>query len=168
MRTVQGELERALATLMHTSEEEVRLTVAGRTDAGVHARRQVAHIDLDPVGFARWAGSDEGRLAHRLSGVLRRFATDVAVLRVESVPREFDARFSALRRSYEYRIRDLSYLPDPLTERYTVHVRAKLDVSLMQESANDLIGLRDFSAFCRAREGSTGIRTLERFDWVRG
>lgn len=172
LRTVQGELERAIAVLLRT--DAVRLTVAGRTDAGVHARGQVAHLDVTPEQFAKWQGrgsaagterADAELRARRLNGVLGRSAPDAVVHSVRAVPDAFDARFSALRRRYEYRLRDQSSRRDPLTARFTADVPRRLDVAAMQRASDELLGLQDFTTFCKAREGATAVRELLRFDW---
>ncbi len=149
-RTVQEQLEEALATVLR---EPVRLTVAGRTDAGVHATGQVAHCDV-PEGL--WA-EHEGMLLRRLRGVLPR---DVAVLWVERAPADFDARFSALERSYVYRLHDEPWGPPPLRRADVVAWPRPLDVDAMNTAAAALQGLHDFAAFCRRREGATTIRSL--------
>lgn len=154
LRTVQGELERALAILLR--DEAVRLTVGGRTDAGVHARGQVAHIEVpEQMG--------ERITARRVNGILRRAAPDIAVHCVREVPEAFDARFSALTRRYEYRVRVGGR--DPLTARYTVELPGDLNLEVMQRVSDDLLGLQDFTTFCKAREGATAVRELLRFDW---
>lgn len=179
LRTVQEELESAIAVLLRAPAEEVRLTVGGRTDAGVHARGQVTHLDVTAEQLQKWTGRaggtdelpasvDAARLrARRLAGVLSRRAADIAVHRVHSVPDAFDARFSAVRRRYEYRVRDEGSAPDPLSARFTTTVRAMLNLSAMREASAALTGLRDFSTFCKAREGATAVRTLLKFDWRR-
>lgn len=172
LRTVQGELEQALAVLLRT--EQVRLTVGGRTDAGVHARGQVAHLDVAPDQFARWQGrgvvakriSNEAELrARRLNGVLKRSAPDIQVHTVREVPQAFDARFSALQRRYEYRLRGEGSRRDPLTARFTADVPRRLDLAAMQRVSAELLGLQDFTTFCKAREGSTAVRELLMFEW---
>lgn len=172
LRTVQGELERAIAVLLRT--EEVRLTVGGRTDAGVHARGQVAHLDVSEEQFAKWQGrgssaggegADAELRARRVNGVLKRAAADVVVHSARLVPAAFDARFSALRRRYEYRLRDQGSKRDPLTARFTAEVPRRLDLSAMQRASDELLGLQDFTTFCKAREGATAVRELLRFDW---
>jgi tRNA pseudouridine38-40 synthase len=160
LRTVQGEIESALAVVLRLSETSLALTVGGRTDAGVHARGQVAHVDV-PRELA--AGLTE----HRLNGVLRRGAPDIAVHAVREVPSAFDARFSALRRRYEYRVRDPRARRDPLTARFTADVSRPLDFALLQDASDELLGLNDFTSFCKAREGATAIRELIQFDWKR-
>ena len=170
LRTVQGELEKALATLLRVPE--ARLTVGGRTDAGVHARGQVAHLDVEPARLAKWDGRPaetpvEELRARRLNGVLKRGAPDISIHSVREVPRAFDARFSPLRRRYEYRIRPEGVRRDPLSARFTVDVPRWLDLDAMQRAADELLGLNDFTTFCKAREGATAIRDLLLFEWRR-
>jgi tRNA pseudouridine38-40 synthase len=153
-RTVQAVLEDALSTIMR---ERIHLTVAGRTDAGVHAEGQVAHCDL-PVDRA-----DLPQLVRRLSRFL---PPDVRVTAMTAVPHEFDARFSALRRHYAYRLSTAPYGADPLVRNHVVGWRPGLDIDAMRDASFRLLGLNDFAAFCRFREGSTTVRELQRFDWV--
>ena len=136
------------------------LTVAGRTDAGVHATGQVAHCD---VPRAVWEDQRE-RLVRRLRGVL---PPDVAVASVAEVPANFDARFSALARHYVYRLTDDPAGPPPLRRADTVGWRRALDARAMSSAAALLLGEHDFAAFCRRREGATTIRTLLALDVVR-
>jgi tRNA pseudouridine38-40 synthase len=124
------------------------LTVAGRTDAGVHATGQVAHADLPMVPELR-----------RVNGVL---PPDVRVLMASAVPGDFDARFSALWRRYVYRICD--GVANPLRRRYVLGWPRSLDVEAMARAAAKLLGEHDFVAFCRRREGSTSVRHLTSFD----
>jgi tRNA pseudouridine38-40 synthase len=149
-RTVQGELELALATVLR---HDVDLTVAGRTDAGVHATGQVAHADLPAQLFAQ----HEPRLVRRLRGVL---PPDVAVTAVRPVSPDFDARFAALARHYVYRLTDADAGAPPLRRADTVAWPRALDVGAMQRAAGSLLGEHDFAAFCRRREGATTVRTL--------
>lgn len=166
-RTVEGELSTALTTLLR-APEPVRLTVAGRTDAGVHARGQVAHADVDEAAYAGLPGRSSrppGEAARtRLAGLL---PPDVVVRRVGRAPDGFDARFSALRRRYRYRICDRPGSLDPLRRRDTVVLKDELDVEAMGVAATGLVGLHDFAAFCRKREGATTVRTLLDYTWVR-
>lgn len=155
LRTVCGVLEDALSTVLR---EPVQLTVAGRTDAGVHASGQVAHMDLP----ADVAVSD--RLIRRLARFL---PPDVRVTAVSPVPADFDARFSAIRRHYEYRVTTARYGAEPLRARDTVSVPKVLDLEAMRAASHALLGLHDFAAFCRRREGATTVRDLQRFDWTR-
>lgn len=139
--------------------------VAGRTDAGVHARGQVAHVDVDPQAFASLVGrsgqSPAESLVRRLAGVL---ATDVVVRAVQVVPDAFDARFSAIGRRYCYRVGDGPHRPDPLRRREVLWVRDRLDADAMHSAAQPLIGEHDFVAFCRPRPGASTVRTLHRVD----
>ncbi|NHI18968.1 tRNA pseudouridine(38-40) synthase TruA [Phycicoccus endophyticus] len=166
-RTVEGTLAEALATVLR-APEPVRLTVAGRTDAGVHARGQVAHADVDDAAFRALPGrsdrSPEAAAVTRLRGVL---PDDVVVRRVGVAPPGFDARFSALRRRYRYRILDDPAAADPLRRHDTVTLRGPLDVAAMDAAARRLLGLHDFAAFCRRREGASTVRTLLVYEWSR-
>lgn len=167
LRTVQGELTAALTTITR-SPEPVVITCAGRTDAGVHARGQVAHVDLPDELYAALPGrsdrTPEAALAKRLRSLL---PSDVTVRSVTIAPEGFDARFSALSRRYRYVICDNPAYLDPLRVRETVvHPRA-LDEVLMGEASGRLTGLHDFAAFCRRREGASTVRTLLQYDWTR-
>lgn len=165
LRTVQGLLEEALERLVRVP---VRVTVAGRTDAGVHSRGQVVHVDLPQSRWTSFPGrSDrtEGQaLTEKLNSVLPR---DIVVFNAEVAPEGFDARFSALYRRYNYRIADSVSLRDPLTADYVYWQRYPLDVERMQAAAAPLVGLRDFAAFCKPREGASTIRELKEFHWER-
>ena len=147
---MQEVLEDGLSTVLRGP---VRLTVAGRTDAGVHATGQVAHCD---VPRRAWEEQD-GRLVRRLRGVL---PADVAVAHADEAPPHFDARFSALARHYVYRLHDEPWGPSPLRRADVVGWPRPLDVAAMNAAAASLLGLHDFAAFCRRREGATTIRTL--------
>lgn len=172
LRTVQGDLEAAIARIVGGSP---RLIVAGRTDAGVHASGQVAHLDLDPEQVARLPrrrrDNDEAdaiaALAGRIRGVLGTYP-DVTVRRTSRAPEGFDARFSAVWRRYTYRLADAATGYDPLDRSRTTTVRSALDVESMDAAASRLIGLHDFAAYCKAREEATTIRTLLEYDWHRG
>jgi tRNA pseudouridine38-40 synthase len=156
-RTVQGELTTALAMLVRAP---VVLTVAGRTDAGVHAAGQVAHVDL-PAGA--WSSLRDS-MVRRLAGVLPR---DVRVSAVAAAAPGFDARFSALRRRYVYRVTDARWGADPLRRADTLAWPRRLSVDAMAEAATLLLGEHDFAAFCRRRPGATTIRALLTFSVVR-
>ncbi|MDP9442975.1 MAG: tRNA pseudouridine(38-40) synthase TruA [Actinomycetota bacterium] len=147
-RTVQGELQSALATLLRVPD--VTVTCAGRTDAGVHARGQVCHVDLD--GFV-----DPGQLRRRLAGLL---PSDLRVRACGVAPDEFDARFSARWRRYVYRLCDDPAALDPLRRHEIAEWPRRLDVAAMEAAASQLRGEHDFAAFCRRREGATTVRTL--------
>lgn len=151
-RTVQGTLETWIPRLLRL-DRTINLVCAGRTDAGVHARGQVCHLDLDPAAI----DDDGSRLLHRLARVL---PDDLVVSSVERAPAGFDARFSAIWRRYVYRLWDQPVPPDPLQATHVSWRRRPLDAATMNDSAADLIGFKDFAAFCRAREGATTIRNL--------
>ena len=166
LRTVQGTLEAAIARVLGGDPQ---LVVAGRTDAGVHASGQVAHLDLSDAQRARLVkgrNPDPAALAARITGVLGQYP-DVVVHRSGMAPAGFDARFSAVWRRYEYRIADLHTGYDPLERARTTTVKARLDVAAMDAAARSLIGLHDFAAYCKAREEATTIRTLLEFGWRR-
>lgn len=166
LRTVQGEVEQALATVLRV--DRVSLTCAGRTDTGVHARGQVVHLDVEPdlVVAAAGRGEDtpEQALVRRLNGVL---GGDVRVHRAREVPAAFDARFSALWRRYAYRVADAPELVDPLTRATVVAWPRVLDLEEMNEASSRLTGEHDFAAFCKKRAGATTIRTLLELRWDR-
>ncbi len=158
-RTVQGEIEDALRVVLRL-ETTPQLTVAGRTDAGVHARGQVAHVDLPGEV---WSAHGE-HLLRRLAG---RLPMDVRILRVSEAPPHFDARFSAIWRRYAYRVTDHPGGADPLLRGHVLWHNWPLDVDAMNEAARGLLGEHDFAAYCKKREGATTIRTLQRLEWVR-
>ena len=162
LRTVQGVLEDAMAVVFRRSGSTPRLVVAGRTDVGVHAIGQVAHVDLtrQQLGLLR------GTLAKRLNGIAG-LESDVQVFGSDPAPEGFDARFSALWRRYEYRIADVHALRDPRRRSHTLWEPRELDVDAMNAAAQSLLGLHDFASFCKPREGATTIRTLQAFTWHR-
>lgn len=149
-RTVCAVIEDTLSMVLR---HDVRLTVAGRTDAGVHASGQVAHADL-PV-------------APEVNRLARALPADVRVHSIAAAPPGFDARFSAVRRHYAYRVCDRQWAADPLRRHDTVTWPRPLDVDAMNEASVLLLGLNDFVAFCRRREGATTIRELQRLSWSR-
>jgi tRNA pseudouridine38-40 synthase len=174
LRTVQGELEAALATIFRTVGPQPTLTVAGRTDVGVHATGQVAHLDLDDAQVADLDRARRGdhaprglwALVRRLNGIAGA-AGDVQVQRATVAPPGFDARFAAVWRRYEYRVADAAALRDPRRRGYELWHPTALDGEAMAEAARSLLGLHDFASFCRPREGATTIRTLQEFSWSR-
>lgn len=177
LRTVQGELESALATIFRRWGEPPTLTVAGRTDAGVHALGQVAHVDLDAAQLAALDGPRRGgprgsaptgpaALVRRVNGIAG-LSADVVVAGARLAPAGFDARFSAIWRRYEYRVADQTALRDPRRRGSTLWYPATLDVEAMDAAAGSLTGLHDWAAFCKPREGATTIRTLQHFGWHR-
>ena len=153
LRTVQGELERVLA---HLFGQSVDLTCAGRTDAGVHARGQVAHFDV-----AGWpAGVDARRINRALPG-------DIRVSHIDVAPEGFDARFSAIWRRYTYRVADDGLGPDPLRRRLVLPWHRPLDLDAMNDAAAALLGEHDFAPFCRQREFATTVRAVHGLAWER-
>ena len=159
LRTVQGEFLIALAKVFGESDNDFGMRVAGRTDAGVHASHQVMHIDLSQEQLGRLGRTP--LTAKRLQNLT---PSDIGVYSVELAPAGFHARFSATGRSYEYGISDALCKPDPMRYRYVLSTPRTLDVDLMKAAAEGLVGLRDFGAFCRPREGSTTIRALRKLD----
>lgn len=159
LRTVQGELESALQTVMRLPDP-VELTVAGRTDAGVHARGQVAQFD---VAGEVWA-EHQDKLLRRLAG---RLPHDVRVWKAAEAPAGFNARFSAIWRRYAYRIGDHQAGVDPLRRGHVLWHQWPLDVDAMNEASAALLGEHDFAAYCKKREGATTIRTLQQLSWER-
>jgi tRNA pseudouridine38-40 synthase len=173
LRTVQGELEERLATLFGSTGAAPTITVAGRTDVGVHAVGQVAHVDLGDAELAvldrvRGHATTRGAasLARRLTG-MGGPVSDLVVARSAVAPDGFDARFAALWRRYEYRIADAAAVRDPRRRDHTLWHPSELDVVAMEAAASLLLGLHDFAAFCRPRPGATTIRTLQAFSWRR-
>jgi tRNA pseudouridine38-40 synthase len=176
LRTVQGVLEETMATILRRYPPHPELTVAGRTDAGVHATGQVAHVDLAPdqLRSLRRRGAPAGighaelaaLLGQRINGVLGA-DSDVVVARSALAPAGFDSRFSASWRRYRYRIADAAAVHDPLERRRTVRHPTVLDVEAMDTAARALLGLHDYATFCKPRPHSTTIRTLRSFSWRR-
>ncbi len=166
LRTVQGTLEAALATALRI--ESVRVVVAGRTDTGVHARGQVAHLDVDPEVLTASAGRSTDppleALCRRLNGIL---PPDLRIHAVTQAPAGFDARFSATWRRYAYRVADAPGLYDPLTRHHVLHWPRPLDLDAMNAASEPLLGLQDFASFCKKREGATTVRTLTALRWER-
>lgn len=153
LRTVQGEMQRVLG---HLFGQPVELQCAGRTDAGVHARGQVAHLDV-----ARWPDDvDAGRINRALPD-------DVRVTSIERTSMDFDARFCAIWRRYAYRVNDDPRGPDPLARHLVLPHHKPLDLDAMNEAAKALLGEHDFAPFCKQREFASTVRTLLRLDWER-
>jgi len=150
-RTVQGELESWIRRILRL-DEPVQLVCAGRTDAGVHARGQVAHVDLGSVLII-----DGAALSRRLNKVL---GGDCVIRRITAAPPGFDARFAAIWRRYVYRLSDGGVPPDPLYRSQIAQLNAEVDLDRLNEEAATLVGLRDFGAFCRRRDGASTIRNL--------
>lgn len=167
-RTVAGVLDDALSTVFRTP---VVLRAAGRTDAGVHATGQVAHVDVPadalPQAYPRTTRSGDSEFLPLVRRLGRFLPQDVRVLDVARTPAGFDARFSALRRHYVYRLSTAAYGVEPHDARFVTAWPRPLDVDAMVAASRDLLGLHDFAAFCRHREGATTIRDLQRLDWSR-
>jgi tRNA pseudouridine38-40 synthase len=156
LRTVEGELSAALVTVLRLPS--VALTCAGRTDAGVHARGQVVHVDLEDLP------GGPTPLVRRLNGIL---APDLRVRRAVEAPAGFDARFSAVWRRYAYRVADHPAAVDPLVRGHVLTWPRPVDVAAMAEASERLVGLHDFASFCKRREGATTVRTLLDLAWDR-
>jgi len=150
-RTVQGELESWIRRILRL-DQPVQLVCAGRTDAGVHARGQVAHVDLGSMLII-----DGAALSRRLNKVL---GGDCVIRRITAAPPGFDARFAAIWRRYVYRLSDGGVPPDPLYRSQIAQLNAEVDLDRLNEEAATLVGLRDFGAFCRRRDGASTIRNL--------
>lgn len=166
--TVQGRLEEALSLI---TRQPAQLTVAGRTDAGVHARGQVAHLDVTKdfwLSLSR--GGEESdelrgeRLRARLEGLAGRGLNGaLAIKQVRVVSRDFDARFSALSRTYRYLICDDPRAQDPC-RLDIARTSSPLEEATMQVAAQALCGEHDFLPFAKPREGATTVRTLHSFN----
>ena len=162
-QTIQGEIEKALAAVLHVTTREVSTVVAGRTDSGVHAVGQVAHADI--ADTVMLSPATLALLAKRVNGAVR--TDSIVVSAITLAPQGFDARFSALSRHYEYRLADRRSQKNPLKKDITAVTQYDLDRGAMNEAATALLGLHDFRAFCRPRVGATTIRTLQHFVWER-
>jgi tRNA pseudouridine38-40 synthase len=158
-RTVAGVLVEALGRLVGT-DLPLGLTVAGRTDAGVHATGQVCHIDLPADVWDTLAGS----LLRRMAALM---PADARVRAVTPVPATFDARFSATFRRYEYRVADTPWGPEPLRRHDTIGWVRPLDLARLQAAADGLVGEHDFAAFCKRKEHATTVRAVTRLEWRR-
>ncbi|MFG1915707.1 tRNA pseudouridine(38-40) synthase TruA [Micromonospora sp. NPDC048898] len=158
-RTVAGVLVETLDLILGAGAV-TGLTVAGRTDAGVHATGQVCHLDL-PVDVWR---EHEGRLLRRLARLL---PTDVRVRAMTEVPADFDARFSATFRRYEYRVTDAPFGAEPLRRHEVLAWPKPLDLAALNAAASGLVGEHDFAAYCRRKENATTLREVTRLDWRR-
>lgn len=186
--TVQGVLESALALIFR---QPVYTTVAGRTDAGVHALHQVVHFDVPTEKWEKVPGRSEDTparaLRRKLRGALSRALADaetelgvparlqgllqkaITISDCARVPADFDARFSALERSYRYLLEDNQDETgsNPLYRGLTWQINRQLDLEVMNRAAKELLGLHDFLSFCKPREGSTTIRELRELSFAR-
>jgi tRNA pseudouridine38-40 synthase len=158
-RTVAGAVTGALGRIVGP-EAVTGLTVAGRTDAGVHATGQVCHVDLPTAAWERLAGT----LPRRLAGLL---PPDVRVRAAVAVPDEFDARFSATYRRYEYRVTDAPWGAEPLRRHEVLAWPRPLDLAALNAAARGLVGEHDYAAYCRRKEHATTVREVTRLDWRR-
>lgn len=158
-RTVAGVLVAAFERLVGP-ETPLGLTVAGRTDAGVHATGQVCHVDLPADAW----GELEGSLLRRLAALM---PADARVRAITPVPATFDARFSATFRRYEYRVADTPWGPEPLRRHDTLGWVRPLDLARLNAAAAGLVGEHDYAAYCKRKEHATTIRAIDRLDWRR-
>ncbi len=158
-RTVQDLVEQALGRLLGMPRPPA-LTVAGRTDAGVHARGQVTHVDVPADAWERTGPAAARRLSRLLPPDIRAHA-------IRPAPDGFDARFSALWRRYSYRVCDDLVAAEPLRRHDTLWYRHRIDVGAMNEAAGACTGEHDFAAFCRRRAGATTVREVLRLEWAR-
>jgi tRNA pseudouridine38-40 synthase len=167
-RTVAGVIDDALSTVFRVP---VQLRAAGRTDAGVHATGQVAHVDIraDVLwnAYPRTTREGDSEFLPLVRRLARFLPADVRVLDIDRAAAGFDARFSALRRHYAYRLSTAPYGVEPQEARYVTAWPRPLDIEAMSVASRDLLGLHDFAAFCRKREGATTVRTLLQLDWAR-
>jgi tRNA pseudouridine38-40 synthase len=134
--SVQEKLQWALSTILR--QENILVTGAGRTDAGVHARMMVAHVDVEQMNF------DLQDLTYKLNRLLPQ---DIAIQKMEPVSDEMHARFSATSRTYHYYIHTVK---DPFSRAYSCELHYPLDFPLMNEAAAILLEYEDFGAFCKA------------------
>ena len=158
-RTVAGVLVETLDLVLGAGTAS-GLTVAGRTDAGVHATGQVCHLDLPTEVWQ----AHEGRLLRRLARLL---PADVRIRAMSPVPATFDARFSATFRRYEYRVTDARWGVDPLRRHEILAWPRPLDLDRLGAAAAGLVGEHDFAAYCRRKENATTLREVTRLDWRR-
>ncbi|MBI0089453.1 tRNA pseudouridine synthase A [Bifidobacterium sp. W8113] len=177
LRTVQGCIEHALSLITGVRRSqggiahrqvvwEPRLVVAGRTDTGVHASHQVAHLDIPEAVLEACRGhmgvdgvsALERRLRHLLP-------VDIVLLGLSMAPTGFDARFSALERTYLYRVSQGGQPGDPRMRGYVLDLEGSLDLQAMNEAATECIGLHDFGSFARPNPGGTTIRKVLAAHW---
>ncbi|WEV65448.1 tRNA pseudouridine synthase A [Bifidobacterium sp. ESL0764] len=197
LRTVQGELEEALGKILHVSgrsgrtvqpsdaasggakhdcrlearpgaDESLQLVVAGRTDTGVHAAQQVCHLDVSEETLQRCVGHMDVPATVALERRLRHaLPADIALHHVSVAPDGFDARFSALQRTYVYRISDGLRSADPRLRGFVWNIEDTLDIQAMNRAAAMTIGLHDFGSFATPNPGGTTIREVKQAVWRR-
>ena len=144
------------------------LTVAGRTDTGVHASHQVCHLDVNEETLARCVGHMQVEPVMALMRRLQRMLpNDIAIRSIKEAPEGFDARFSALERTYVYRIADRSSEIDPRIRNSVLHIDDDLDIDAMNKAAEMTIGLHDFGSFATPNPGGTTIRKVKTAYWRR-
>lgn len=155
--SVQQAIEEAI---LGFSGQDVRIHAAGRTDAGVHANGQVAHVDLEDFSKPM----DGFEVAKAINAYLRDHA--ISVYHAEIVDEEFHARFNATNKLYRYKILNRPGFP-ALDENRVWHFKRHLDVPPMQEAAQYLLGNHDFSTFRAAEcQAKSPVRTLDRLDII--
>lgn len=164
LRTAQGVLETGLGEVLRVPGG-VRVACAGRTDAGVHARGQVCHVDVPDSPVLRTRLQDPARLLGQLHG---RLPNDLQVQDIGPAPAGFDARWSALWRQYAYRVADPLSGFDPLTRGSVLWSHRPLDEVAMDAAAQAFLGEHDFAAYCKPREGASTVRTILAIGWQRG
>ena len=165
-RTIQFEIEDALTRM---TRHPVSTIVAGRTDAGVHARHQIIHVDIPATPHISRYRPDETEwdienFYFRINQILSR---DIRINSVVEAPANFHARFSAEARNYRYKILDNNRVLSPLQRVDATTWFRELDIDLMNEASAQMLGQQDFATFCRFRPNSTTIRELQRFEWSR-
>lgn len=162
--TIQEAVETSLYTIFR---QAIQTTVAGRTDAGVHAEKQVLHCDVPAIRWNKLPGhhptrTPQAALVAKLNGILGRQSGAIRILAADIAPKGFDARFSPLSRSYQYRI--VQGNPNPLTRHFTYTYPKPLNIDLMRQEISEIQGIYDFGSFCKPRPGATTIRTIHEFN----
>jgi tRNA pseudouridine38-40 synthase len=164
--SILASLEEAMCLVLRCDTKDLTIVVAGRTDAGVHAIGQVCHVDISDQVTTPVDNEGYERLTRRFNGALGHSGR-ILIHRVSRAPDSFDARFSPLARHYSYYIADGSTTKDPRKRNHEVWLGEILDVGLMADLGQRLLGLHDWASFCRARVGATTIRELQVFSWER-
>ena len=154
LRTIQEEIEKALSTI---TQHQIATVVAGRTDAGVHAKQQVIHADLPEDTIIE-------NLVFRLNQILDK---DVRVISTSWAEVNFHARFTPISRTYQYKIIDAGKVTAPLDRYDSAEWFRELDIDLMNAGSKLLLGEHDFFAFCKFREGGSTVKNLLTFNWYR-